>query len=144
MSRHNADFLKDMKRLLKIGRSDYKHLERAKRRFKTLKNQGPQYQTATREVFQMALDFVMSNKQMKMSEYSEWEDLFHVIVPISYCDLVLVDRRWKAFISQTGFSYPKIAMVFDKRTVNDFFQTIESWKNSTRYYRPNMSMQRTR
>jgi hypothetical protein len=78
----------------------------------------------------MALDFVVRNKQMKMAQYSEWTDLFHVVVPVSYCDLVMIDKRWKSFVAQTGFSYPQIAMVFDKRTSNELFQTIETWKDN--------------
>ncbi len=127
-TKNNIGFLQDMQRLLKTIRNDKKYLERASNRFKTLKTQGPQYQTATREMLQMAIDFVIRNRDMKMSEYSEWEDLFHVIVPVSYCDLVLIDKRWKTFISQTGFSYPKIAKVFDKTSLENFFQTIENWK----------------
>ena len=80
----------------------------------------------------MALDFVMRNNQMKMSEYSEWTDLFHVVVPVSYCDIVMVDKRWKAFVTQTGFSYPDIAMTFDKKTSNQFFAAIETWKDTER------------
>jgi len=64
---------------------------------------------------------------MKMSKYSEWNDLFHLIVPVSYCDIVWVDKRWKTFLNQTGFSYPKIAMAFDKRTTTECFKRIDEW-----------------
>ena len=109
----------------------YKYIDKSKGRFKKIKNQSPQYQTSTREILQLALDFVVRNKNMKMSEYSEWEDLFHLIVPVSYCDIVLVDRRCKAFLSQTGFSFPEIAMTFDKHTIEDFFKEIENWNLPT-------------
>jgi hypothetical protein len=128
LSKSNQRFLQDMKKLIAIGRKDVRHIERATSRFKKLRVDGPKYQRATREITQMALDFVLRNKNLQMSEYSEWVDLFHVIVPVSYCDVVLIDRRWKAFISQTGYSYPKIAMIFDKRSLNDFYQTIETWR----------------
>lgn len=128
--RSNSKFIQDMQRLLKVGRSDNQHLQKAGRRFKNFKKTGPQYQRPTREILAMALDFVMRNRQMKMSEYSEWTDLFHVIVPVSYCDIVMVDKRWKSFITQTGYSYPDIAMVFDKKTLNEFYTTIETWKGT--------------
>ena len=130
LSYSNSKFLQDMQRLLEVGRGDEKHLQKAGQRFKSLKKNGPKYQRPTREVFAMALDFVMRNSQMKMSEYSEWIDLFHVVVPVSYCDIVMVDKRWKTFISQTGFSYPEIAMVFDKKSSYDFLKAIEGWKNT--------------
>jgi hypothetical protein len=128
---NNKKFLADMKRLLEKGRSNSEYLKGASNRFKKLKLQGPKYQTATRELFVMAIDFVFKNTKMKMADYSEWQDLFHVVVPVSYCDIVLIDRRWKAFISQTGFSYPKIAKVFDKRSLDFFFQAIENWNDIT-------------
>lgn len=129
LSESNADFLKDMNRLLGIARGDKDHLHRASKRFQRLKEYGPKYQAATRELFTMALDFVMRNTQMKMAQYSEWTDLFHVVVPVCYCDLVMVDKRWRSFVAQTGFSYPHIAMVFDKRSCDSFFQAIETWND---------------
>lgn len=130
LSESNTEFLKDMQRLLGIGRGDKDHLRRAFNRRKKLKSKGPKYQAATRELFTMALDFVMTNEQMKMAQYSEWTDLFHVVVPVSYCDLVMIDKRWKSFIKQTGFSFPHIAMVFDKKSSNDFLQAIETWEDT--------------
>jgi hypothetical protein len=130
LSESNAEFLKNMQRLLGIGRGDKGHLRRASNRLKKLKSKCPKYQAATRELFTMALDFVMTNEQMKMAQYSEWTDLFHVIVPVSYCDLVMIDKKWKTFINQTGFSFPHIAMVFDKKSSNDFFQAIETWEDT--------------
>jgi hypothetical protein len=64
-----------------------------------------------------------------MLKYSDWNDLFHLIVPVSYCDIVLMDKRWKTFINQTGFSFPEIAMTFDKKIISDFFKKIEDWEN---------------
>jgi hypothetical protein len=126
----NSEFVQDMERLLGVGRGDERQLRRAEKRFKSFKKAGPKYQRPTREVYAMALDFVMRNSRMKMSEYSEWADLFHVIVPVSYCDVVVVDKRWKSFVSQTGFSYPDVAMVFDKRSLNRFFAVVETWKDT--------------
>jgi hypothetical protein len=123
----NAEFMKDMKRLLGTGRSDCNYLRKASNRFKYLKTNGPKYQAATRELLSMTLDFIMTNKEMRMSDYSEWIDLFHVVVPVSYCDIVLIDKRWTSFIAQTGFSFPTIAMVFDKKSLKEFFRIIETW-----------------
>jgi hypothetical protein len=131
LPKSNTEFLKDMARLLEVGRNDKDHLRRATERFKRVKRNGLKYQAATRELFTLATDFVMRNKHMKMDQYSEWNDLLHVVVPVSYCDLVLIDKRWKSFIDQTGFSYPKIAMVFDKRLLKGFFNELESWSHST-------------
>lgn len=124
---NDAEFLKNMERLLEVGRGDENNLRRSSKRLKDLKNSGPKYQAPTRELFSMAIDFVIINRQMKMAQYSEWTDLFHVVVPVSYCDIVLIDKRWKYFVDQTRFSYPQIAKVFDKRSLKDFFQAMETW-----------------
>ena len=131
LSKSNEKFLDDMEHLLKVGRNDAEHLKRAKGRFGKLKKQGPKYQTATRELLQLSLDFVMRNKNMKMSQYSEWNDIFHLVVPVAYCDIVMLDRRWTTFLNQTGFSFPQIAMTFDKRTIEDLFKEIENWNLPT-------------
>lgn len=128
--RSNSEFVQDMQHLLSVGRGDKHHLQKAEQRFKSFKKAGPKYQRPTREIFSMSLDFVMRNSQMNMSEYSEWADLFHVIVPVSYCDIVMVDKRWKSFITQTGYSYPDIALVFDKKSLKEFFTAIETWEDT--------------
>ena len=127
LSRSNDKFLDDMKHLLERGRNDTKYLGRAKGRFCKLKKCGPKFQTATRELLQLALDFVIRNINMKMAQYSEWNDIFHMIVPVAYCDIVMLDRRWTTFLNQTGFSFPQIAMTFDKRSIESLFEQIENW-----------------
>jgi hypothetical protein len=130
LSRSNDKFLTDMKHLLETGRNDTEHLKRAKDRFGKLKKRGPKYQTATRELLQLALDFVMRNMNMKMAQYSEWNDIFHLVVPVAYCDIVMLDRRWTAFLNQTGFSFPQIAMTFDKRSIESLFEQIPLCQDS--------------
>jgi hypothetical protein len=128
--KNNIDFMNKVKPLIEQGRYDKQLLEKTKKIFLKLKARGPRYQAATRELADMAINFVLKNITMKMAEYSEWQDIFHVIVPVSYCDLVLIDCRWKTFISQTGFVYPQIAKVFDKSAMDDFFQTVENWNTN--------------
>lgn len=125
--KNNDKFLADMRHLLEVGRNDPEYLRRSKSRFEKLKNRGPEYETATRELFQLSLDFVMRNNNMKMAQYSEWSDIFHLIVPVAYCDIVMLDRRWIDFIKQTGFTYPHIAMTYSKRSLNSLFENIENW-----------------
>jgi hypothetical protein len=125
--KNNDKFLADMRNLLEVGRDDTEYLRRAKNRFGTFKRRGPKYQTATRELFQLSLDFVMRNINMKMAQFSEWNDIFHLIVPVAYCDIVTLDRRWIDFIKQTGFTYPQIAMTFSKRSIDSLCEKIENW-----------------
>lgn len=131
LSNSNEQFLDDMKQLLEAGRNDSEFMKRAKSRFGKLKELDPEYQTATRELLQLSLDFVIRNINMKMDQYSEWNDIFHLIVPVAYCDIVMLDRRWKAFLNQTEFSFPQIAMTFDKRSIDALFGQIENWKLPT-------------
>jgi len=126
------------KRKLDLGRSAQKIAKRAKERFHKAKQGGKKYDAATRELNSMAYDFIIINETMGMSKSSEWYDLNHVIVPVAYCDIVLVDKKWKAFVKQTGFEFPDIAMIFDKKSLDEFFVQLETnsfsqvnkpWKN---------------
>jgi len=119
-------FAEKMKKTLDLGRKDSNILKKAKKRFNKIKVRGKKYPTATRELNQMVYDFIVMNQTMRMAKASEWNDLLHVVVPVSYCDIVLIDRRWTAFISQTGFKFPAIAVVFDKRSIEEFFRKLET------------------
>ena len=76
--------------------------------FKTVKIRGMEYKAATREIYIMVLTHIVKNKKMVMPSPSHWFDTLHVIVPVSYCHLVLIDKRWTDFIRQTGLKYPDI------------------------------------
>ena len=50
-----------------------------------------------------------------------WYDIFHLIVPIVYCDYVTLDKEWYDFIKTSGLSYYEIAHFYDKRHFKVFF-----------------------
>ncbi|MBA2881915.1 hypothetical protein HNR65_002249 [Desulfosalsimonas propionicica] len=127
LSRNNDEFLAAMKDLIEKGRNDPVYLKKVKGRFLGLKQRGPRYQTATRELLQFTVDFIIKNVDMAMAQYSEWNDIFHLIVPVAYCDIVMLDRRWVAFMNQTGLSYPQVARTFDRRSIESLFEHIENW-----------------
>jgi hypothetical protein len=122
----SEDFLTKITSATGKARSDMTTTERMKKHFNKLRAAGQQHCAATREFLKMAIAFIIINQSMKMTVIREWNDLFHVIVPVAYCDIVLVDKRWKEFIKQTGLKAPGIAHVYDKHTIEDFFKTIEN------------------
>lgn len=119
-------FANHMKRKLNAAREKQEVIKEASGSFLKLKQKGKKYDAATRELNSMAYDFIIKDTKMKMSMSSEWYDLNHVIVPVAYCDMVLIDRKWKEFVKQTGFEFPDIAMVFDKRSIDEFFIQLET------------------
>ncbi len=127
MSADSENFVAKITNRIDSIRNNTKEIEKAKKRFIATKARGPKYQAATREIASLAVDFVIMNKTMKMTKHSEWSDIFHLIVPVAYCDFVLLDRRWKNFIEQTGLKPPKIAYTFDKRTLTNFFSALETY-----------------
>lgn len=122
----SEDFLAKITSFTEKARSDTTTTERMKKHFNKLRAAGQQHCTATRELLAMGIAFIIKNQLMKMTVISEWNDLFHVIVPVAYCDVVLIDKRWKEFVKQTGLKAPGVAHVYDKRTIGEFFKTIEN------------------
>ena len=109
-----------MQSFLNSVRSDSNYMSQSKERAKTTRKKGKEYDKPTRELIQLGFNFVLQNTDMRMSS-NEWHDFFHTIVPVAYCDLVLLDKRWATFISQTGFKFPDVAFVFDKKSIEEFF-----------------------
>ena len=64
---------------------------------------------------------------MKMPN-KEWCDIFHTIVPASYCNFLLIDKRWLNFIKSTGLNSPQIAKVYAQRNLSEFLKDLENWK----------------
>lgn len=78
------------------ARQEEEVLQRSKRRNKT-KAQFRKKPPFTSDILRWAVDFIVSNGTMKMGS-NEWIDFFHAIVPISYLDFVLIDKRWSSFV----------------------------------------------
>ncbi len=112
--------------LINRARNDPVSLSKAAKMFKAVKTRGMEYKAATREIYNLVIAHLIKNKTMGMPTPSHWYDVFHVVVPVSYCHLVLIDGRWTNFIQTTGLKYPDIAMVFNKSTLNDFFNKLEN------------------
>lgn len=63
-----------------------------------------------------------------------WRDMFHAIVPLAYCDLVLLDKAWvervnkaKSRLRKRGHT-PKMAEVFWEGTLDGFWRALEEVK----------------
>ncbi len=119
-------FAKRMESFLNAVRTEKGYIEKSKTRSAATRRAGKKYDRGTRELFQLGFDFVVQNQDMTMSS-NEWHDFFHLIVPVAYCDIVLLDKRWTTFVSQTKFSYPDIAFVFNHNTMKDFFHKLQTF-----------------
>ena len=96
-------------------------------RFKKRKEQRQHY-PAISYIEAQCIDFICVNSEMNMPN-KEWIDVFHTIVPVSYCDFALIDRRWKGFIKGIGLEYPEIAKVYKKREVDNFIDDLKNFKS---------------
>lgn len=121
----SEDFLAKIISTTEKVRQDTIAMGKLNKYFNKVRSSDQRYCTATRELFEMVIAFIVKNQNMRMKDISEWNDIFHLIVPVAYCDIVLLDRRWLEFVKQTGLTVPGIAYVYDKRTIEDFFTTLE-------------------
>ncbi len=119
-----TEFENDLFPIIHAGRLDKTRLSIAKERVKNKiqrKKSGIPY---TKELYYYSTEYIVSNEKMKMGE-NEWRDLFHLIVPVSYCDFVFMDNRWIQFIKTTGLQHPDIAKVYGPRDINDFINDLD-------------------
>lgn len=122
-------FAEKMKNFLGVVRSDNKYIIKSRARSTSTRKKGKKFDRATRELFQLGFDFVLQNPAMTMSS-NEWHDFFHSIVPVAYCDIVLLDKRWTTFVSQTKLTFPDIAFAFNRKSMDVFFNTLETFSFS--------------
>lgn len=112
-----------MEGFLGAVRKDRHYMSKSKARTRETRNKGKDHDRPTRELFVLGFDFILQNESMKMNS-NEWHDFFHAIVPVSYCDIVLLDKRWATFLYQTDLQFPDAAFVFDKKSIDGFFDTL--------------------
>lgn len=67
-------------------------------------------------------------------ESNDWCDVHHVVVPMAYCDFVLLDQRWNTISRQVQSRLRKVghdkkmAEVFSQRSLEDFLKRLEAIK----------------
>lgn len=95
---------------------------------------GPSLQRGTRYVLQELTRTFLVNQSIKISRNNAI-DIMHSVVPIAYCDFVLLDKHWEQQIScirkrlkYAEMEFP-IARVFSKKNsgIENFFQALEKY-----------------
>ena len=124
----NEKWVEDLFPIVKRARNDINALSNAKKRFRRRKEKANTCKfPCTEFLMETCFDYITINENMKMPD-KEWRDIFHTIVPVAYCDFVLVDKKWLNFIKSTGLEYPQIAKVYAQRNLSEFLKDLESWK----------------
>jgi len=95
---------------------------------------GPTVEAGTRYVLRELLRGMLLNRRMTITR-NHAIDLFHAVVPVSYCNFVLLDRNWetqvaqmRARVSRSQLSFP-IAEVFSRKAngLTRFLDKIETF-----------------
>lgn len=95
--------------------------------------QGPQIQAGTRYIIRELLRTMLLNQAMRITK-NHSIDLLHAVVPLAYCDFVLLDSHWEEQVTQmrtrvssTGLAF-SIAKVFSMKSngVDRFLTELEA------------------
>ena len=60
-------------------------------------------------------------------EQNDVPDIFHAVVPVSYCDFVLLDSKWATLVKNTHPKKGVAAEIYSKREINDFWIDLEEF-----------------
>jgi hypothetical protein len=121
----SVPFATTMNRRIRDARksSDYMAKVKARRRKKAGERHSPPY---TRDVLQRFLDYVIITKNIKMTK-NDWLDMMHLIVPLSYCSIVLADGRWLHFAKrELKLPASSLAQLYGPRQKEEFLLALES------------------
>lgn len=123
---YNEQFEEQLMPLINKIRKDTKAFKLSQKRFKSKIKKRDLEKKYTEEIDQFFIDFIVNQKNITMQD-KEWRDMFHIIVPLAYCDFVLLDKRWLAFAKCTGLKYPDIAKTYSQRNIDEFFNNLNEF-----------------
>lgn len=132
------DLMLDARRRLCAYMEENLELDRAEAREKRkgrLKSEGDKGRAVrpalTQSLFRELINLILRDRRTVMTE-NDWFDLWHSVVPVSYCDLVVLDRAWQVRVAEacrrlraSGVTTPA-ARVFSARTIDAFWEAIEA------------------
>lgn len=122
--RQMGNRFEDLTSIVLKARNDPDALSRAKKRH-SKKELFRKQMPYTKDIYRLAIDFVVVNESMKMPS-NEWIDLLHTVVPVAYFDFVMLDKKWCHFIRTIlPLSPPDIANVFSQREISELLNQIE-------------------
>lgn len=88
-------------------------------------------QRGTRIILREMLRSILLNPRMTV-EGSDVIDIGHAVVPVAYCDYVLLDNDWRTQVEKArgriataGMTFP-VAKVFSANSIEDFLRELES------------------
>jgi hypothetical protein len=97
---------------------------------------GKSIRRGTRFIADELLGAVCKNKKLKLNR-QHVIDICHAIVPVAYCDFVLLDGCWRDQVERAqrrirdrGMKFP-MAQIFSKHGVDDFLTALESGRNGS-------------
>lgn len=117
------------------------HYEAASERFRTEAKyrrwikavpEGPARRWPTKHLME-ELDHAAIRSGLNLFGHGNVDDLFHSIVPVSYCDLVVLDRANTHRVDtalrrlERAGLVRRAARVFSKRTLANFWRALETW-----------------
>ena len=93
--------------------------------------QGKDIHAATRYIARDILNSLVRDKGSHLPSSNDWRDFYHTVVPIAYCNYVLLDKYWShkaketiARLCRSGFS-AEMAEVFSSKDMNEFWAVFD-------------------
>src|SRR2546425_3616321 len=123
-----------MKTAFRKMRRMYQIDENAKTEVTSL-SKGEPIPRPTRDIFEQAV-YMAAKDNLNIHNPNHFTDFFHMVVPLSYCDLVLLDKGWAERARQVQNSVRIVgllthdAAVFSAKTLDQFWVAIERFSPS--------------
>jgi len=120
------DFVEKIEQLREKSKNDSKYLQKI-----TSVPKGVKLQRVTRYIYQDIINSIIRDN-IDLSNVNHWRDMFHTIVPIAYCDFVLIDRAWAHKAKETIGRLQKVgqtaemAQVFSRKNMEEFWKVFEN------------------
>jgi hypothetical protein len=104
--------------------------------FKALVDRSLKGRTAPRGTFVLLREIVAGLMRDKTAAITPNDamDFFHTIVPVAYCDIVLLDGKWRdqvdrvrSRLDRAGVQFPLARVLSGVDAVEALFKTVEAW-----------------
>ena len=128
----NKNFFHGMEQWVEKGRMKRNSDSAFERKIQSLPDNINNDIPATKYIWKEFLRYLFKNN-INLSKSNHWKDIHHAIVPMAYCDFVMLDKTWADIASKTKKRLRKagytgqIATVFSSRKaeMEMFFSALE-------------------
>lgn len=107
-------------------KNDASFKKQRKNQLRRIEEEVDQSKVALLKYVYFSLRHHIGSNPIKMDD-NEWRDVFQIMVPLVYCDCILLENKWFDYAERVRRKFPNIGRIYNSKHVPDFINDLRNF-----------------